>query len=53
MNRAAMRKLVAWGKKAELGKPENWAALEEGLSGCRNGVTRAKLRSKIQRGASR
>lgn len=50
MQRKNARRIAAFAVKSGLHRPENKATLEEALAGCRNLTTRAKLRSRIQRG---
>lgn len=49
MQRKAMSKIVRFAKNAGLAEPGNREQLEEALSGCRNNVTRDRLRAKILR----
>lgn len=51
MERARMRKFEVFAKIVNLGAPQHREQLEEALSGCANLTTRARLRSRIQRGA--
>lgn len=51
MQRSKMRKFDAVAKASGLGRPEHRPVMEEALAACHNKTTRAKLRSRFQRGA--
>jgi len=46
-----MRSFEKVAKAAGIGRPENREVMEDVLSKCRPGKTRARLRSRFQRGA--
>lgn len=51
MQRKKMRKFDAIARRVGLGRPENRDEMEDSLSTCSNGRTRARLRARFQRAA--